>query len=83
MKVEKGSWNPPGRGGRWRFAMLVFGLCLGGAGAAILVWPQLIIWALAGTFMLVGLFFVLSALLARTGACAPPEGISPSDDTDG
>jgi len=45
--------------------MLVGAALLGGCGYAVLRWPQIIIWAVAGTLFVVGAFLVLSALFAR------------------
>lgn len=74
VKVEQGSWNPPGRSGRWRVSMLVCGLCLAAAGVAVYLWPQLIVWGVAGLFVLLGFFFVVSALVARGGGEARDRG---------
>ncbi len=49
----------------WRLGMLVGAAVLGGIGYAVLRWPQIIVWCVAGAFFAVGAFFALSALLAR------------------
>ena len=54
-----------GRTPSWRLGMLVGVALLGGCGYAVLRWPQIIIWAVAGTLFVVGAFLVLSALFAR------------------
>ncbi len=73
--MEEGSWNPPGRSGSWRTSMFIFGLILTGIGVAIIVWPQIIVWAIASIFLLLGLLLILSALLARGGGSATPPGV--------
>ena len=65
MRGEKGGWNPGGRSVGWRLGMLGGGLLLAGAGVALYVWPQLLTLAVSGILALVGLFLVVSALLAR------------------
>lgn len=76
MRVEaEGSWNPPGRTPSWRLSMLIAGLVLAGIGVAILLWPWLIVWAIAGVFLLLGAFCLLSALLARGGGSPAPDGV--------
>jgi hypothetical protein len=45
--------------------MLVAGLVLGGAAVALVAWPRLLAWAVAGALALVALLLVASALLAR------------------
>ncbi|MDJ0521106.1 MAG: hypothetical protein QNJ90_03425 [Planctomycetota bacterium] len=64
------STSPPlvprdGRSPGWRLGMLVGGAVLGGIGYAILRWPQIIVWAVAGAFFAVGAVLVLSAAFAR------------------
>jgi len=55
--------------------MLVAGLAVAGVGVLILVWPQILTWAVALLFLLFGTFLILSALLARSGDAPPPAGI--------
>ena len=50
---------------RWRTGMVLGGALIGGYGAALLIWPQILLWTVAGIFLAVGALFVLSAVLAR------------------
>ncbi|MDJ0975543.1 MAG: hypothetical protein QNJ98_13865 [Planctomycetota bacterium] len=82
MAETEGSWNPPGRSMRWRVGMLVMGLIVAGIGVLILIWPQIIVWAIASIFLLVGAVLILSAVAARGAASPPPEGVFPRDASD-
>ena len=66
-----GSWNPPGRSAAWRLRMALGGVLLLGL-AALLWWrPQILIWLISGLIALLGVFCLLSALLARGGGGDP------------
>ena len=82
MAEESGSWNPPGRSMRWRFGMLTTGLIVAGVGVLILIWPQIIVWAIASIFLITGAVLILSAVAARGAASPPPKGVFPSDASD-
>ena len=58
-------WEKGGRSAQWRAGMLVGGLLLAGYGAALVYWPWLLGWTVAGVFGLGGLICVVSALFAR------------------
>ncbi len=90
VEGKQGTWNPPGRSMRWRVGMLVAGLIAIGAGVAVYLWPQIIVWTIAGCFALLGSILVVSALMARgTDAAARPpaeldldRGYAPAPKTD-
>ena len=54
-----------GRTPGWRLGMLAGAALLGGVGYAVLRWPQLIVWAVAGAFFTLGAVLACSPLLAR------------------
>lgn len=54
-----------GRGSGWRIGMLLAAVVLGGVGYAVLRWPQLIVWCVAGAFFVLGALLALSALFAK------------------
>ncbi len=54
-----------GRTAGWRLGMLAGGALLGGIGYAVLRWPQLIVWCVAGAFFALGALVALSAIFAR------------------
>ena len=56
---------PDGRSLGWRLGMALCGLLLAGYGAALVQWPQLLGWTVAGGFGLLGLILVLSAVFAK------------------
>ncbi len=82
MSNEPGQWNPPGRSMSWRVGMVIAGLLIGGFGVAILIWPWIIVWAIASVFLLVGAVLIVSALLARGGGKGPPDGVFPTPASD-
>lgn len=53
-----------GRGGFWQ-SQMILGLLTAGFGIAILVFPQLLQALVAGVFMLMGFFLILSALTLK------------------
>jgi len=57
--------KPDGRGLRWRLGMALTSAVSLAGGAALLVWPQTLAYAVAGAFGLLGLFFLVSALAAK------------------
>ena len=56
---------PDGRSLGWRLGMLLGAALLGGAGYAVLRWPQVLQWTVAGILFLLGAVLALSGLLAR------------------
>jgi len=54
-----------GRTPRWRAGMLLGAGALGAIGYAVIRWPQIIVWAVAGVFFLLGAILALSAVFAR------------------
>ena len=60
-----GTTNPGGRSPRWRLGMIVGGAALGGAGVALYLYPQLLIWLLSGSLVVLGAVLVLSGICAR------------------
>jgi len=54
-----------GRTPGWRAGMLFGAALLCGIGKAVLRWPQIIVWAIAGVFFVVAILLLLSALFAR------------------
>lgn len=77
MSEQETSWNPPGRSARWRLGMLIAGVIVAGIGVLILLWPQIIVWAIAGFFLLLGAGLIVSAIAARGAEAPPPEGVFP------
>jgi len=67
VQSEQGTWNPPGRSLPWRIRMFVAGLLAIGVGVCVYVWPQILIWAVAGSFVVIGVGFLISGLSARSG----------------
>ncbi len=59
------NWGPGGRSVRWRIGMLLGGALVGGAGVALFVWPQILIWLLSGALVALGALLVLSGVFAR------------------
>ena len=57
--------NPGGRSPRWRLGMVVGGGALAGAGVALYLYPQILIWLLSGSLVLLGAVLVLSGICAR------------------
>ena len=49
----------------WRLGMLLGAGFLGGIGYAVVRWPQLLVWAVAGVFFALAAVLALSAMLAR------------------
>jgi hypothetical protein len=45
--------------------MLLVGAAFAGAGVAVIAWPRLLAWVAGGALALLGLFFAVSAVLAR------------------
>jgi hypothetical protein len=45
--------------------MIVGGALFAGFGVAVLLWPRLLAWLVAGSSLALGAFLVASALLAR------------------
>jgi hypothetical protein len=62
---DPAGWDPGGRSPRWRLGMIVGGSLLVGFGAALWLWPQLLIWLLAGACALLGAILILSGICAR------------------
>ena len=54
-----------GRSSGWRLGMLAGAALLGGVGYAVLRWPEIIVWCIAGTFFALGALLACSALFAR------------------
>lgn len=57
--------NPGGRSVRWRLGMVLGGLVVAGAGVALYLRPEILIWVLAGSLVLLGGVLVLSGICAR------------------
>jgi hypothetical protein len=54
-----------GRSLGWRVRTAAFGAILGGAGWAVVRWPQAIVWAVGGVLGALGLLLVVSAVAAK------------------
>ena len=54
-----------GRSAAWRMGMLTCAALLGGAGYAVLRWPQIIVYCVAAAAFGVAGFLAVSAVLAR------------------
>jgi len=65
MEERPATTPQDGRTPGWRLGMLAAAALLGGGGYAILRWPQIIVWCVAGVFFALALFLAASALLAR------------------
>ena len=65
MAEERKTWPTGGRRLGWRAAMLLGGLALCGYATALVLWPWILGWSVAGACALLGLICVASALLAR------------------
>ena len=57
--------NPGGRSPRWRVGMIVGGTAIAGAGVALYLYPQILIWLLSGSLVLLGAVLALSGICAR------------------
>jgi len=60
-----GNWGSGGRSARWRLGMLVGGGLVSGAGVALYLWPQILIWLLSGALVGLGALLVVSGICAR------------------
>jgi hypothetical protein len=60
---------PPVRDGRslrWRVGMLLAAAVSGGVAYALVAWPRLLVFAAAAPFAALAVFFVVSAVCARS-----------------
>ncbi|MBL9088807.1 MAG: hypothetical protein JNM10_16835 [Planctomycetia bacterium] len=65
MSVEPRFVVQVGRSFSWRAALGFAGALCCGAGLAVILWPQVLAYAVGGTFLAFGGMMLLSALAAR------------------
>ena len=80
FEVKRAGWNPAGRSASWRLGMGWVGLVLAGLGVLIIVFPDIIAYAIGGMFVFVGLMLITSAVFARSPSKGEPGWTAQEED---